>query len=154
LRGCARPNLDPGLIDLISSVQLAFNVSMFDSDQMGRDRHGADPDRLIVAELSGAAKRHAQWRDLTEAETDAAVAEMQEIAGGRADLLAEVAGVMLATSAGKLDEPQSKAVAQLCVAAGADESLITGWIEEGRRRAEIRRSRPLTDPARRTPRRA
>lgn len=68
---------------------------------------------MIVAEMSGAARRHAQRRDLTEAGTDVAVADLQEIAAGRADLLAEVAGVMLGTSAYQLDEPRSKAAAQL-----------------------------------------
>jgi len=106
---------------------------------MGRDRHGPDSDRLIVTELSDAARRHAQWRELTEAETAAAVAELTEIAGGRADLLAKAAGVMLGASEGRLDEPLSKAAAELCIAAGAGPEAIPAWIAEGRRRVEIRR---------------
>jgi hypothetical protein len=51
-------------------------------------------DRLVVAELFGEAKHHAKWRDLTAGEHDAAVAALRELAAGRADLLAEVAGVM------------------------------------------------------------
>ena len=43
--------------------------------------------------------------------------------------------------------------AELCRAAGADESLIEGWIEEGRRRAEARRLPPFSQPTRRQPRR-
>jgi hypothetical protein len=87
---------------------------------MGRDRYGPDRDRLVVAELNGAAGRRAQWRDLTEAEAAAAVAELREIAGGRPDLLAELAGVMIGAGEGKPDEPRSKGAAQLCIAAGAD----------------------------------
>ncbi len=49
-------------------------------------------DRLRVAELYGEARHHAKWRDLTAAEEGAAVAGLRELAGGRADLLAEVAG--------------------------------------------------------------
>jgi hypothetical protein len=40
-----------------------------------------------------------------------------------------------------------------CIVAGADQSLIPGWIEEGRRQVAIRRKSPFSDPARRTPRR-
>jgi hypothetical protein len=79
----------------------------------------------------GAAKRHAPWREPTQDETDAAVPELREIAGDRPDLLAEVAGILLDASEGELDEPRAKAAASFCIAAGADESLIPGWIEEG-----------------------
>src|SRR5580700_4373654 len=102
---------------------------------MAHDRYGPDRDRLVIAVLSGAAKRHAQWRDLAEAETEVAVAELHEIANGRSDLLAETAGILLGASEGRPNEPVSKAAAQLCIAAGADESLIPQWIDEGRRRA-------------------
>jgi hypothetical protein len=113
-----------------------FIVSVFDAGLMARDRPGPDHDRLTVARLSAIAQRHARWRELTEAETAAAVAELRETAGDRSDLLAEVAGIMIGASEGELDEPRSKAAAQLCIAAGADEDPIPGWIEEGRRRRE------------------
>jgi len=51
-----------------------------------------------VASLFGAVRRHARWRDPTEAETAAAVNELKEILAGRNDaavLLAETAGQML-----------------------------------------------------------
>jgi hypothetical protein len=54
---------------------------------------GPQADRLLVAELTGEARHRAKWRDLTSDEEAAAVAELQAIAGGRADLLAEVAGL-------------------------------------------------------------
>jgi hypothetical protein len=66
---------------------------VFDPGQVNQDRTRPDPDRMIAAELTGAAQRNARWRELTEAETAEAVAELQEIAAGRTDLLAEVAGI-------------------------------------------------------------
>jgi hypothetical protein len=62
---------------------------MFDPGRMARDRLRPDCDRLLVARISGIAKRHAQWRAPTEAEIAAAVAELREVAGDRPDLLAE-----------------------------------------------------------------
>ena len=59
------------------------------------------------------------------------------MAGGRADLLAECAGIALGTSEGTLEgfRHHRVEVAELCIAAGADETLIGPWIEVGRRRA-------------------
>jgi hypothetical protein len=105
-----------------------------------------------VARISGIAKRHASWREPTENEIAAAVAELREVAGDRPDLLAEEAGIQLGFHEGDLDEPRAKATAQLLIAAGADESLIPGWIEEGRHRAETRPQPPFSSPARRAPR--
>jgi hypothetical protein len=51
-------------------------------------------DRILVAQLTGEARHHAKWRQLTADEEAAAVTELRELAGGRADLLAEVAGVL------------------------------------------------------------
>ena len=51
-------------------------------------------DRIRLAEIYGEAGHHAKWRELTEDEEAAAVAELRELAGGRADLLAEVAGIL------------------------------------------------------------
>ena len=119
---------------------------------MAGDHRASDSDRLLTARLMGVAKRHAHWREPTQDETDAAVPELREIAGDRSDRLAEVAGILLGASEGELDEPRSKAAASFCVAAGADQSLIPGWIEEGRRRVAIRRKPPFSDPGRRTPR--
>jgi hypothetical protein len=125
-------------------------VLTFDPVQVNQDRRGPDPDRLIVAKLTGVAQRHAGWRELTVAETAAAVTELQETAGGRSDLLAEVAAVLLGAHEGEFDEPKARSAAQLCIAAGADESLIPQWIEVGRRRAQARRM-PLFSTAERRP---
>jgi len=77
----------------------------------------------MVARISGVAMRHASWREPAEDEIAAAVAELRE---------------------GGLDEPRARSAAQLLIAASADESLIPGWIEEGRRRAELRRHPPFS----------
>ena len=57
-------------------------------------------DRLLIAEIWGEARRRAQWRELGSDEEAAAVAALRELAGGRADLLAEVAGVLEGARAG------------------------------------------------------
>lgn len=91
-------------------------------------------DRLLVAELFGEARHHAKWRELTSDEEAVAVAELRTLAGGRADLLAEVAGIFEGTSEGRLDEPLARQAAGLCRKAGADAEAIPAWITEGRRR--------------------
>lgn len=120
---------------------------------MAQDRHVPDSARLIVASLSGAAERHANWHEPTEPEAAAAVAEFAEILGGRDDgpaLLAEVAGLALGTAEGKGQEYQAKAraVAGLCRQAGADEKLIPGWTETGRERARAASLAPFSAPRR------
>lgn len=125
---------------------------MFDPNRMARDRPGPDHDRLIVAKLTAIAQRHAQWCELTEAETTAAVAKLGEAADGRTDLLAEVAGILLGAHEGELDEPRVRDAVELCRLAGADENLIPGWAEERRRRTEARRVPQFSRPGRRAPR--
>ena len=116
---------------------------------MAHDRRAADHDRLLVARISGIAKQHARWRAPAGNQIAAAAAQLREVVGDRPDLLAEVEGIQLGFHEGGLDEPRAKAAAQLLIAAGADESLIPGWIEEGRRRAEIRHRPPFSNPGRR-----
>ena len=101
-------------------------------------------DRLLVAELSGEARHHAQWRELTEAEHAAAVAALRELAAGRADLLAEVAGLAEGFAEGGPEEPRARQVARLCRDAGADPEAVPGWIEEGRRRAALASQPPFS----------
>jgi hypothetical protein len=91
------------------------------------------PDRILVAQLGGTARRHSRWHALTGEEEAAAVAELREVAGGRADLLAEVVGVEVGF-AQEWDEPRAAQAADLCRLAGADEKLIPRWIEVGRER--------------------
>ena len=72
------------------------------------------------------------------------VAALRELAGGRADLLAEVAGLLEGAHEGKLDEPLTRQAAMLCRKAGADPEAIPAWIEEGRRRAAAARQPPFS----------
>jgi hypothetical protein len=60
--------------------------------------------RILVAQLWGEARRRARWRELSSDEETAAVAELRSLAGGRPDLLAEVARILEATNEGELDE--------------------------------------------------
>jgi hypothetical protein len=69
------------------------------------------------------------------------VTELRELAGGRADLLAEVAGVLEGAREGEPDEPLARQAAGLCRKAGADPEAIPAWIAEGRRRRPPRGSR-------------
>ena len=107
-------------------------------------------DRILIARLDRIAQRYARWGQVTEAELEVGAAELRELAGGRGDLLAEVAGIRLGTAEAKGPEyvAQAEAIARLCRAAGADLEAISGWTEEGRRRREEARRPPLSGGAR------
>jgi hypothetical protein len=111
---------------------------------MGEHRLRSAADRILVAQLTGEARHHAKWRPLTAEEEAVALAELRALAGGRADLLAEVAGILEGTSEGELDEPLVRSAGQLCRKAGADPEAIPAWIEEGRRRAANARRPPFS----------
>ncbi len=90
--------------------------------------------------LCGAAKHHARWRDLTADERAAAVAQLQELAGGRADgpaVLAEQAELLIGCSEGTLSETFDRCAAGLLIAAGADQTLIPRWVAGGRNRLRV-----------------
>jgi hypothetical protein len=91
---------------------------------------------------------HRAWRWPTPDETASWVAELQQIAPGRADLLAEAAGLMLGAAEGTVDEPRADAAAELCRAARADPALVPQWTEEGRRRAQAVFDRQVARAAR------
>lgn len=118
---------------------------MFDTEIMISSATGhtgdqaADRDQLTVARLTGAAQRHAPWREPTQQETAAAVEELREIAGPRADLLAEVAGLLTGFYQGTAEQARAGAAARYCRAAGADPELIPRWTAEGQRRAAYAR---------------
>ena len=102
-------------------------------------------DQRVVPRLTGAVWRHAPSRQPTEAETAAAVGELREIAGGRGDLLAEVAGLLIGYYRHTAEEPRARAAAYYCMAAGAEVRLIPRWIEVGCARVAAAR---LIPPAR------
>jgi hypothetical protein len=81
---------------------------------MNQDRPGGDADRIVVAQLTGEARHRARWRPLTGDEEAVALAELRALAAGRADLLAEVAGIFEGTSEGEQDEPLARSAARLC----------------------------------------
>lgn len=91
--------------------------------------------RILVAQLTGEAMNHARYEPLPEAGHQAAVEALRELAAGRTDLLAEVAGILEGAGASELDAARRANAARLCREAGADPELIPGWVEEGRRRA-------------------
>jgi len=94
---------------------------------VNQDRPGTDPDRLLVAEITGEARHRARWRPLTDEEEADALAEIRALAGGRADLLARVAGIFEGTNEGEPDEPLARSAVRLCRMAGADADAIPGW---------------------------
>jgi hypothetical protein len=98
-------------------------------------RRKPDPDGITTAQLAGTVGRFVSRKPL---DVEAAVTELREIANGRADLLAERARVTLGFYAREnWDEWQRKALeAALLIAAGADLTRLTEWIEEGQQRAE------------------
>ena len=127
----------------IAAIRLVILTQVSDTIRMGDQRARPEADRILVAQLTGEARHHARWRPLTGEEEAAALAELRALAGGRADLLAEVAGIFEGTSEGELDEPLARSAARLCRQAGADPEAIPAWIEEGRRRSANARRPPV-----------
>ena len=111
---------------------------------MADKRPAGERDRILVAQIHGTAKRHARWRELHEDEYAAAVGELRELAAGRADLLAHVAGLLEGFSEGQLDEPLARQAAGLCRGAGADPDAVGEWVEEGRRRRTVASMPPMS----------
>jgi hypothetical protein len=71
-------------------------------------------------------------------------AELRHLDAGRADLLAEVAGIFEGASEGRHDEPLARCAASLCRKARADPEAIPAWVEEGRRRTARARQPPFS----------
>jgi hypothetical protein len=80
-------------------------------------------------------------KNVSEAE---AIKELRERAGGRADLLAEVAGVELGSRSGEPDESVGQRIAELCILAGADEEAMERWVQVGQTNKARARSAPQT----------
>ncbi len=110
------------------------------------ERAARELDPVIVARLTGAAWRHASGRAPTGVETAEAVRELREITGGRGDLLAEVAGLLIGYYRRTGEELKARAAAYYCMAAGADLDLIPRWIEVGCSRAAAARQIPPAVP--------
>jgi hypothetical protein len=88
-----------------------------------------NPDGIITARLRGTGTRWAGRRPL---DVDAAIKEPREIAGGRTDLLAHSAGILIGSRPPRAEETfgwPTKAVAgALCIADGADLTKLDHWI--------------------------
>src|SRR6266480_3421753 len=139
----ARPGANvPRLLS--AAEKLAISLQVSDTIRMGDQRPRPEADRILVAQLTGEARHRARWRPLTEDEEAAALAEIRTLAKGRADLLAQVAGIFEGTSEGEPDEPLARSAARLCRLAGADTGAIPAWIEEGRRRSANARRPPFS----------
>jgi hypothetical protein len=110
---------------------------------MGRKVTAQDRDRLTAAQIAAITRRHARGRPLTDGEETAALEELAEVAAGRADLLAQQAGLALGFHEADADAAVYRQVAQLCIRAGADTALISRWIDEGRRRAAAAKQIPF-----------
>jgi hypothetical protein len=92
-------------------------------------------DRLLVTPIiTPTAPSAPSWR-LTAEEEATAVAELKQAAAGWAALLAECAGLALGYGEHQLDAARYRQIAELCVAAGVDQTLVEAWIEVGRQRA-------------------
>ncbi|MDQ2874095.1 MAG: hypothetical protein M3Y33_04475 [Actinomycetota bacterium] len=98
-------------------------------------------DRITIARLTGTARRHAHPPEPTSSQYQAAITQLAGIAAGRADLLAEVAGIEAGAHDGDLDEAMHLRAAQLCIDAGADQVQVPRWAVEGRRRSAQARAR-------------
>jgi hypothetical protein len=92
-------------------------------------------DKALLAEITGVARRLARGQQLSGAEQQEAAAALSQVAQGRADLLAEAAGLAIGSQGGGREEARHLRAAQLCIDAGADLSLIPQRAEAGHRPA-------------------
>src|SRR5258706_7247138 len=95
----------------------------------------AEADRIHLAQLTGVASHLVCYALDTPDQRDIAVEELRQLAHGRADLLAELAGVSLGVGESQLDADRYRQTADLCVEAGADNEQIPAWVDVGRSRA-------------------
>jgi hypothetical protein len=110
-------------------------------------------DRLIIAEISGVTARHVPLSARYPHGEAAAIADVQAVARGRADLLARFAGTYLGLSAVQLvDQRAAQMVAQASLAAraGAAMDAVGEWISVGVERGETIQAarRPVSDARR------
>ena len=92
------------------------------------------PDRLVITPSIVPTAPCAPGR-LTAEEEATAVAELKQAAAGWAALLAECSGLALGYGEHQPGAARYRHIAELCVAAGADQTLVEAWIEVGRQRA-------------------
>ncbi|HXL18107.1 MAG TPA: hypothetical protein VN961_11370 [Streptosporangiaceae bacterium] len=107
-----------------------------------------DPDGILAAKLTGTARYHAKRRDLTPDEHATAVTELRELAAGRTDLLAELAGLLIGGSEHTINAPIKRCAADLLIAPAPTPPSSRTWIEEGRSKPDHGPGpAPQTDPS-------
>ena len=106
-------------------------------------------DRILVAQLTGTAQHYAEWRELTGAGHEVAVAGLRELAAGRADLLAKVAGTLEASPRGSCANRMRGKPRSCAVTPERIPDQVPAWIEIGRQRAARARQPPFPDGLRR-----
>ena len=103
-----------------------------------------DSDRLLCGRIAGTAAKHAPIWGVGGPAKAVAIAELAEAADGRADLLAKCAGLALGYGERQPEAAHYQRMAELCIAAGADKTLIQRWIDVGRQRATTAAAIPPT----------
>ena len=93
------------------------------------------PDRLLVTPIIAPTTPPTPRGRLTAEEEATAVAELKQAASGWAALLAECAGLALGYGEHQPGAARYRHIAELCMAAGVDQTLVEAWIEVGRGRA-------------------
>jgi citrate lyase beta subunit len=101
----------------------------------------SNADQILSAMIEGTARGLATDKEVTEAE---AVRKLRALAAGRADLLAEAAGVSLGFSGDDPTKWATRRAGELCIAARAEQDQLEHWIEVGRVRAEQAKAVPST----------
>lgn len=119
-----------------------LGVSLTSSERVFDTASVATRDNLRMSELHGTAMRRA----VEHGDVDAAVAELRQLADGRNDLLAQVAGLIAggwaATPAWFMGHELIAAGLLIEAGVSLDYSELTRWTEEGRRRGLAAR-RPI-----------
>jgi len=96
---------------------------------------GLAADRLLVTPIIAPATPSTPGWRLTAEEEATAVAELKQTAAGCTALLAECAGLALGYGEHQPGAARYRHIAELCVAAGVDQTLVEAWIGVGRQRA-------------------
>jgi hypothetical protein len=110
----------------LHSIEYKFYTAVVSSPVLDRPR---------VAQAAEPATRPAPSGRLTADERATALTELKQAAPGWAVLLAECAGLALGYGEHQPDAARYRQIAELCIAAGVDETLIEAWAEVGRQRA-------------------
>ncbi len=99
---------------------------------------------MIVIRLTWVARRIARWRVVTPDREAQAVEDLKDIAAGRSDLLAQIAGLALGFGEKQRYSGVPRHIAALFRKAGADPEQVSEWIKVGRHRSELAWIPPAT----------